>query len=233
MKFYILLLNGYLVLHGATGNGGNLQNNAPNAPSNGDLAVVASPGLNLDGIPLEIFTQTVLASGASGGIATSHSGCSHGPKQSLVLNEGTTLGNALDEIGTVTHSRWQFRDGVVNMFPAAGIPPLLETRIRSFQWDKTVSARETLARLLALEEVSQRARELGLTPGVYHGASSAICIINCTTKAKPEPVVRAEKDTTLLLILNHIAAAHNRVIWSYSEYHCDSGAKYTLRVSAE
>lgn len=210
-----------------------ISKSATSVPSQGDVAAIALPRLNLDGNPLEIFTQTVLASGASGGITISDSACSHGSKQSLVIGEGTTLGEALDEIGSATHATWQFSEGAVNMFPAGGIPPLLETRIRGFQWDQTVSAAETVARLLAIEEVGQRARELGLKPGVYHGGSSAICIMDCSAKPKPEPVTRVEKDATLLSILNRIAAAHNRVIWSYSEYHCDNEARYTFQVSAE
>lgn len=196
-------------------------------------AAITLPDLRLDGTPLDLFTDTVRAAGMSGGIASLEGSCSYGPKRPFVISAGTTLQQALNLIADSTQSKWEISDGAVNMLPAVAVPPLLATRIQSFSWDKTASARDTVSKLLVLPEIRQKVQQLALKTGPAEGGALAYCIRNCSEEPKPTPIIEVDKDIALLSLLNRIVAAHDRVIWAYLEYHCRNETNYALYISAE
>lgn len=207
---------------------------AASAPPQANPAVILLPELRVEGVPVEVFTRVLKAAGMPGGVVVEDPACSYGPKVSFLIQAGTTLGQALDKIATATSSSWQIDHGAVNIFPASGTPPLLDLRIESFEWDKSMSARETVGRLAIMPEVLQRIHELGLRQGRAEGGATAVCIIgDCAPKPKPTPALETERDTPLLSILNRVAVAHGQAVWTYMEFHCENQTNYALYAYAE
>jgi hypothetical protein len=232
MENYILAIILSILGHSASNYQGT-PSDYPSTPTRVNPAAITLPNLNLDGTPLDLFRDTVRAAGMAGGIASLESSCSYGQKRPVAITAGTSLQEALNLIANSTQSKWQINDGAVNMFPVSAIPPLLETRIQSFSWDKSAPARDSISKLLALPEIKQKVQQLGLKSGPAEGGSTASCIRNCSEVPKSTPIIETEADVTLLSVLNRIAAAHDRVIWAYLEYRCHNETDYALYVIAE
>jgi len=194
-------------------------------------STITLPELRTEETTAERFSTIMTMAGASGGMAIIHEGCSHGPRRNVSIKEGTTLSQALDDLALDARSKWQLKEGVVNMLPSALVPPLLETSIRTFEWNKSKSLTEAVGRLLGLPEVTQRARELGLKREPGGAGSTGVCIRDCPKES--DPVIEVEKDATLLAILNHIVQSRDRAIWGYSEFHCNNETRFTLSIIAE
>ncbi len=197
-------------------------------------AIISPEALTLQGTPGQILAATTRTSGLPGGIAVLDERCSHGARATVLIPSGSSVGQALDLVGSVISSTWQINDGVVNMYPANGIPALLDVQISSFDWNKTASVEETVNRLVTLPSVSQKAKELGLTMAPLEGHASAICIRgNCSSQPKPTPVIVAENNASLLSILNRIVAAHDGMVWGYFESHCQNKTTYAVSIVAQ
>jgi hypothetical protein len=182
-----------------------------------------------------MFATLVREAGFSGGVATSNQDCSHGPESSISVAAGTSFDTALGQVArSKAMFEGQLRDGVVNLFPAGAPPPLLLVQIRMFEWDRTTPVREVIDRLRQLPEVSQAALKLGLKEAPFEGAAGQICIRgDCGEKLKLTPAPEKEEGATLLTVLNRIVQAHNRSVWSYSEYHCGKGTLFSFEVLAD
>ncbi len=208
-------------------------------PNNTDHALpfrVVLPELQLQGIVPIMFVTLVREAGLSGGVAISNQDCSHGPEGSISVPAGTSFDKALRHVAkSKAMSVGQLQDGVANLLPAGGAPPLLQVRIPRFEWDRTAPVREVIGRLHQLPEVSEEALKLGLEEAPLEGGMSAICLgHDCSEKPKPVPSLETEEGATLLTVLNRIVQAHSGAVWGYSEFHhCDKGTLFSLEVLAE
>jgi len=196
---------------------------------------VLVPELQLRGTVPVMFAALVREVGLSGGVAISNRDCSHGPEGSISIPAGTSFDAALGQVvKSKAMSQGRLRDGVANLLPSGPGPPLLQVRIRRFEWDRTTPVREVIDRLRQLPEVSEEASKLGLKEAPIEGGMSAICIGgDCSQKPRPVPVLETEEGATLLTLLNRIVKAHSRAVWSYSEYYCDEKTLFSLDVLAD
>lgn len=117
--------------------------------------------------------------------------------------------------------RWQVQDGVVNLLPATGEPPLLKTHLNEFHIQDISSAREALSWLLARPEVNKGMRDLHLKPG--------IAIVTGGSAPNPPKFSVKQSGGTLRQALNAIAQAEGRAIWEYIEIHCDGRNEVVIR----
>ena len=193
------------------------------------------PELVLRGTMPIMFATLVREAGFSGGVAVSNQHCSRSPESSISVPAGTRFDTALGQLGSSKATfEWKLRDGVVTLLRAGSVPPLLQVRIRRFEWDRTASVLEVMDRLRQLPEVSEEALKLGLEEAPVEGGASAICIRgDCSEKPKPMKAVETEEGVTLLTVLNRIVRAHSGAVWSYSEYRCHSNTLFSLEVLAE
>jgi hypothetical protein len=229
MKYILLIAIALQVGNGQNPVGGpSLDGAATVEPS-----AIVLPNLTLRGTTLETFTKVVTQGGVSGGIARVLD-CSKGLEKPLQVSEGTSLKQALNTVaGNDTAADWQVTDGVINMLPlGAAVPPLLQVRIHSFQWDKTASVSETISRLVESAEVKEKAQKLGLKTAGFEGKAAAICIRNCPT-SKPKAVFVVEPEASLLTLLNRVVKAHDRSVWAYSESHCGKENTFAVETIAE
>jgi hypothetical protein len=208
---------------------------AANKPRGVQPSQVILPDLELRGTVPVVFATLLREAGLSGGVALPNQDCSHGPEASITVPAGTTLDKALWQVAkSRATSEWQLRDGVANLLPAGLVPPLLQVRIKRFEWDRAAPLRETVDRLRHLPEVSEEALKLGLREAPFEGGMSQICIRgDCTQKPKPASALEVEEDTTLLNVLNRVVDAHGGAIWNYSEYRCNENTQFSLSVLAE
>jgi hypothetical protein len=209
--------------------------NPPDNPSGVRPFNITLPELELRGTTPTMFAALLRESGLSGGIAVSNQECSQGPEFSVSVGAGTTLDKALGQVAkSGTTSKWQVRDGLAILLPIGFVPPLLQVRIRRFEWDRAAPTVEAVARLRNLPEVSAEALKLGLKEAPFEGGMSQYCIRgDCSQKPKPEQALEMEEDATLFTVLNHIARAHAGSIWNYSEYRRDQDTRFSLGVLAE
>jgi hypothetical protein len=196
---------------------------------------ISVPEIKAQGRELENLTHLLTITGLSGGIVTSHADCSRGPKVSLSIAAGTKLDSALaDATRAGSQSRWLVQDGVINVVPMSGIPELLNLRIGTFTWDKSASAKEVVAELHQLPEFSQKVSVLHLKPVTPEGGPGTLCIRgDCSQQSRSGPLLRAEKDITVLDLLNRIVGLHQATIWNYSEYRCNGEKQFELAIVAE
>ena len=124
-------------------------------------------------------------------------------------------------VATDPRYRWQMQDGVINLLPAAGEPALLKTRLSKFEVEDIASAREALARLLALSEVKKGMRDLHLKPG--------IAIITGSSPPNAPKFSVKQNGGTLRQALNAIAYAQGRSIWEYIEIQCNGRHEVVIR----
>jgi hypothetical protein len=195
---------------------------------------VLLPKLELRGTAQMMFAALVREAGLPGGVAVLNEECSQGPERSISVPAGTSLDAALWQVAkSRTMSEWQIQDGVANMLPAGFVPPLLRVRIHRFEWERTAPVREVIDRLRQLPEVSEAALKLGLKEAPIEGAAGSICLRGCKEEVKSETAPELEEDATVLAVLNRIVKAHDRAIWTYSEYRCGRNTQFSLNVLAE
>lgn len=191
--------------------------------------------LQLRGTVPAMFASLVQEAGLAGGVAVANQDCSHGQEGAISVPAGTSFDTALGQVvKNKAMSEAQPRDGVSNLLPAGGPPPLLLVHIRRFEWDRAAPVIEVINRLRQLPEVSEEILRLGLSEAPIEGGMSAICIQDdCGQKPKRLPMLEAEEGETLLTLLNRIVQAHRGSVWSYSEYRCGKGTLFSLDVLAE
>ena len=135
---------------------------------------------------------------------------------------GAPLRQVLDSlVQTDPRYVWALQNDVVNLFPATGEPPLLQTRITRFRVKNVFSAREALSHLLALEDVRRGMDDLHLKHGV--------AIIVSAESPYPTAFSVDCKDVTLREGLNAIARAQGRAVWDYIETHCEGRNEVIIR----
>lgn len=179
-----------------------------------------------------IFSSVIAKAEVSGGVVAVRDSCAQDAEKTVSIAEGTPLSEALDQIALADgSSRWEVRDGVVNLLPLSDLPSLLQVQIKSFSWDKSASVQEVVAQLRVRPEILERAGSLGLREMPHEGGVGTICIRDCG-KSEKTPDIQVEQNVTLMTILNTIARAHKQAVWIYSEYHCNGGTRFRLEATA-
>jgi len=133
--------------------------------------------------------------------------------------QGESLGQVLNEMTAVDKSyRWEVQDGVINLLPTAGEPPLLKTRLDEFKIEST-SSWSVVSQLMTTPQIQQAMRDLGLQAG--------ITIINYSPRATAVSV--RFKGGTLRQALNFIAVAYGTDVWDYQEIRCEERKEVIIR----
>lgn len=112
--------------------------------------------------------------------------------------------------------RWSLEDGVINVLPAAGHPPLLDVRLAEFKGEATVCG--LFGALRESPEVRRRAAELGFDTGQPSDDANGYIIMG----GIPSTYEIHCRDCTVLEVLNEIAR-QTESTWMYRE--SNSGGK--------
>ncbi|MGH9899492.1 MAG: hypothetical protein ACRD4L_11660, partial [Pyrinomonadaceae bacterium] len=97
---------------------------------------------------------------------------------------------------------WRIEDGVINLLPVNGEPPLLGIHINEFHAENVTSANNALDLLLRLPEVKKGMNDFHLKPGIR--------LIKELSRANPPSFTVHSKDVTLRQALNAIARTQGR-----------------------
>lgn len=174
------------------------------------------------------FRSIMTASGTPGGEATIIKG---GPKpRALVRVRGDTLGEALRSIALGDPSyHWKLTAGVVNLLPKAGVPPLLKTRLASFDSGGTTDGASAVAQLFALREVNQAANRLGLTHAVETSGLGSLGPGGAPLAKQPLRIRLSHP--TVIEVLNAIVRRVGRGVWQYTESRCGGSLSFQVAFS--
>lgn len=204
------------------------------APSQ-ERSLITESDLTLEGTTPTMAASLIRNAGLSGGVATLHEDCSQGSVKSVSIAAGVQLGDALNRISALdTPTRWEIHDRIVNGLPVGDIPTLLEVRVGRIEWDRAASVRELIDQVKQRPEVTRKALELRLSEAPFEGGSGTLCLRgDCGSPPRPETQLETDQDITLIALLNRIVTAHKGAVWSYSEYRCADGAKFSLSALSE
>lgn len=163
------------------------------------------------------FRLTILRARLPGGAAMVV-GCQENLKRHW-NPQGESLGQVLNEMTAVDKSyRWEVQDGVINLLPTAGEPPLLKTQLGEFKIEST-SSLAALSQLKTKPQIRQAMQDLGLQEGI--------------TLISYSPLLTAFsvqfKGGTLRQALNAIAVAHGSDVWDYQEIRCGERKEVIIR----
>lgn len=117
--------------------------------------------------------------------------------------------------------KWQVEDGVVNVIPSEGGPPLLDLRLKHFKVDDAPLIYSALQVLLAMPEVKARVAELKLDYGMVQ-----LGIMPMPAKNLHLSIDR--KDITVREALNSIVRAQGYAVWAYRERHCQGQKEFAI-----
>jgi hypothetical protein len=115
----------------------------------------------------------------------------------------------------------QTDNGVVNLLPTKGEPPLLKVRIKRFKVNTDLN--RALEQLLALEEVRDRSADLGLKQNTM-----TLLVGGTPIKSKSASIEIDLQNVSLREALNALVKAHGRAIWQYREYHCNGAKEFSV-----
>lgn len=134
---------------------------------------------------------------------------------------GMSVRDLLDSIVAADpRYKWGVEDGVVNLLPAAGSPPLLDVRLAEFKSKGHVN--KLFRDLEENPEVRRRAAELGFHTGQPSGDGNGFIISLWANQPVHEIHCR---DCTVLEALNEIARRVRGCSWAYRESQ-NRGNKY-------
>jgi len=187
-----------------------------------------------DSMP-EQFIAILQAAEVSGGIVSSHAGCSDGPKGEGPKGEGPkgehpvlenlSAAQALDALAAADGAhRWVSSDGAVVLLPVGGVPALLETRIAAVHLSDSLNMNLSLQELLTTREVVGAIGKLGLSQQQFELGFQKLHAGLPKPRARPLDF----QNITLLQGLNAIVGQHYGFVWAYDEYHCRG---YTFRLT--
>jgi hypothetical protein len=191
--------------------------------------------LDVKGTPLEVSEYILRDSGFSGGVAEVLQGCAAEPQLQLKVKHGTSIRDAMTVLVTENPGyQWEEMDHAFVLFPRDGLPPLIETRIHDFLWDKKElwAAEGVLNAVMESPEVSKRAAELGLEPGPIEKFGGGIIGESADGQArKPRPIQIHVQDVTVVSAFNSVIRAYGGGIWQYVQQECQG--KKTFNVYGE
>ena len=136
-------------------------------------------------------------------------GCQEDPRRHW-NPQGESLAQVLNEMTAVDKSyRWEVQDGVINLLPTAGEPPLLKTQLSEFRIESN-SSLTALSQLKTKPQIRGAMQDLGLQEGITLISYSPL----------PTAFSVQFKGGTLRQALNAIAVAHGTDVWDYQEIRC-------------
>jgi hypothetical protein len=147
----------------------------------------------------------------------------------VVRLKGTTLGAALKGIVAADPRYcWTVKEGVVNLVPADGVPPLLDVRVREFRLrgSEDISSAGTL--LFALPEVAEAAGKLGLSRA---GSGTGLYAIRPGVQHRAARLGLDLRDVTVREALNTIVRANKGGVWIYREAGCGKTRMFEVNFS--
>jgi hypothetical protein len=157
------------------------------------------------------------------------------PVTEILLPEGLTVSQALTHVLSFQDRYfWREVNGLVNILPQNGIPPLLDTKIALFKWRSNATAWGVVEALGQSPEFVGRRSQLGYVDGLHYGPGLQAAPPVYSTKG-PAPVeapkVFERRDIALIDLLNQIAMTYSPpAIWRYSEY--SQGRARAVTISA-
>jgi len=142
---------------------------------------------------------------------------------------GSSLRDVLDSIVSVAPlSRWQLEDGVVNLVPVKGEPPLLNLRLAEFNVKNATTVFDALNRLLTLPDVQKRMAELHVSEVRTEVGLTNLKQPGSGTNEDRQGFTVHCKSATVREALNAIVRAHGYAVWAYRERHCNGRADYRI-----
>jgi hypothetical protein len=166
----------------------------------------------------EAFHASLSRARVPGGLA-SVNGCHADSPEKNWNPKGQPLGQVLNEIvSTDRNYKWEIQDGAINLLPAGGEPPLLQTYISEF----TIKTKSSLD---ALNQLEQRAEVKAAMSNVELKGGLTIVMYS----PSPTEFSVQFKGGTLRQALNAIAISRGTDIWDYSETHCGAKNEVTIR----
>ena len=119
---------------------------------------------------------------------------------------------------------WELKDDVINVIPSNGIPAFLSVRVSKVEITEVETPSEALSQLLAIPEVQRAGAALG--PRAVQGGAHVFCP-GCPAKEKKTFSVSL-KAVTVRDVLNGIARAHGRAVWSFQRSECGGRRFFSL-----
>ncbi|HEY6333669.1 MAG TPA: hypothetical protein VI756_30405 [Blastocatellia bacterium] len=146
------------------------------------------------------------------------------PEVQPLLPIDSTLGEGLDKlVANDPGYTYSVDDGVVNLLPYEGAPPLLNTHISSFDVEDE-SIGPPLLRLIDLPEVLKAKASVGIT-GTNRLQQMVVGQpappVPGRAKVEPKKFTLHLRNVTLMGALNALVRAQGRGVWSYTEHICN------------
>jgi hypothetical protein len=203
------------------------QDQADKAPSTEELlerAVVVPAGPQSASLA---FESLMLAAGVPGGQVLEQ-GCWTDTEPQVRLKASGTLKELLASFASAGPPfHWEVRDGVVDLLPATGVPPLLLTRIGTYDSDKAADIVTANAFLLGSPKVRDAASRLRLTQGISSGLTAA----SPRPAPPPKPLGLRLQNATLIDALNALVRINGHGVWVYREVHCPTKTYFDVKIA--
>jgi hypothetical protein len=171
------------------------------------------------------FLYRLLAAGSPPGGFAIVQGCEEAePEVQPLLSTNATLGEELDKlVANDPGYTYSVDDGVVNLLPYQGAPPLLNARISRFDVEDE-SIETALARFVDSAEVRKAKESVGITGTnklrIFVGGNPAPPLPG-HPRIQPKRFTLHLRNVTFMEALNSLVRAQGRGVWRYNEHLCD------------
>lgn len=196
-------------------------------------ALLARPVAGMESVnfsTVSALEAALSSAGVPGGI-TVITGCMITPEKTIHVS-GTTLGAVLRSlVHADPRYRWSIEDGVVDLLPRQGVPPILSVKIRTLDVKDAANLSDAANVLFGLPEFREAATRFGLVQG---GVQSFLS----SGGGQAEEAEREHrtfqlhlKNTTVLSALNTIVRANKGGVWIYNERYCNGRGVFNISFS--
>jgi hypothetical protein len=148
---------------------------------------------------------------------------------------GSSMRNVLDAfVMADPQYKWQIEDGVVNLVPATGDPPLLDVRIPEFKVENVETLDDAASRLLATPSVKKGITALGLEQGVQRLSGPGYYLPPDSRKEdSTHKLTVTGKNLSLREALNTIVRVRGSGVWLYTENHCRGRKEFSVKFPSQ
>jgi len=173
------------------------------------------------------FQTLILKSSLPGGEVITE-GCGGEPHK-IVRVHGATIGEALKSIVAVEPSYGlNVKNGVIDLLPREGVPPLLNVRIREFSSGTAADMSSAGTLLFALPDVTDAAVKLGLT---RNASGSGLYAVIPGLHKQARRLDIDLRDVTVRDALDAIVKTNGSGVWVYRETLCGTSKVFDLNFS--
>jgi hypothetical protein len=174
------------------------------------------------------FESLMLLSGVPGG-QVAQGGCNPESEPLVRLKASGTLKQQLASFsGPGSLLRWEVRDGVVDLLPAKGLPPLLLTRISTYDSQKAADIVTARTFLLDSPKIQDAASRLGLRQNVV---VSGLGAASPRPAPPPKPLGLRLQNATLIDVLNALVRINKHGVWIYHQTHCGTTGTFDVNIA--